>query len=291
MTVSTLKELGDIGRSAWDNADYALLESTGRELISRGENEGDAAGRALGYRYLGVARIAASDETGAKAALYTALQMFSELGDTVNAANVMLSLATVAVELRLDVTEAHGLSEEALGMLRAAGASDRVAVALGNLGEVYRQEGDYRRALAAATEALEIFQEVGDHARAGWQLTNIAHLHVLRRDDEKARDFLQRAYDELCIAKNPRWFTIYFDVWFMFATRLERWETAAQIQGFLEKYRDENRVPRLLGLFPWYAPSVERLHEHLPNARYDELNERGAELSLEEAYALTANVR
>jgi tetratricopeptide (TPR) repeat protein len=291
MTVSTLRELGETGQAAWDCADFELLERTGRELIARGEAESDGNARALGYRYLGAARIAYSDEPGAKAALYSALQQFSELGDTVGAANVMMSLATLAIELRMDVSEARGLSEEALSMQRAAGKRDRIAVALGNLGEVYRQEGDYRRAIASATEALGIFLEIEDHARAGWQLTNIAHLHVLRRDDEKAFDFLRKAYEELHLGDNAKWFALYFDVWFMLATRLERWEIAALIQGFLDKYRDEHRVPRLLGLFPWYAPSVERLHEHLPDARYDELNERGAELSLEEAYALTANIR
>lgn len=290
MSLATLRELADAGRAAWDRADYVELESAGRELVERGEVESDPAARAVGYRYLGVARIANNDEPGAKAALYLALQLFSELGDTVGAANVMLSLATLAVELRMDVSDAHGLCQEALELLRTAGVKDRVAVALGTIGEVYRQEGDYRRAMAVANEALAIFQDIGDHARAGWQLTNIAHLHVLRRDDERAFEFLKRAYEELCIAQNPRWFTIYFDVWFMFATRLERWEIAALIQGFLDKYRDEHHVPRLLGLFPWYAPSVERLHEHLPSARYDELNERGSGLSLEQVYALTENI-
>lgn len=289
--MSSLPALADAGQAAWDRGEFDLCERLARELIARASEQGDLAKVALGYRLVGAARVNFHDEKGAKDALYQALQLFSEIGDHVGAANVMLSLGTLAIELNMDVNEAHGLYEEALSLLRAHGDKSRIGVALGNLGEVYRQEGDYRRAMQAATESLAIFQELGDDARAGWQLTNIATLHVLRRNDEPAVTFLDRAYEALQRGGNTKWYAIYFDVWFMLATRLERWELAALLEGFMDHFRDEHHLSRLLGLIPWYAPCVERLYASIPPSRIDELRERGAHLSIEEAKELTLSIR
>lgn len=291
MPVQTLQDLANAGQAAWDRGDFEALETSARDLLARAEAEGDHAKLALGHRFLGAARLSFHDEATARSELYQAMQLFSEIGDHVGAANVMLSLGTLAMELNMDPHEAHGLYTEALALLRAHGNQQRIAVALGNLAEVYRQEGDYRRAMQHATESLTIFRELHDSSRAAWQLTLIAHLHALRRNDASAVEYLNQAYDALKSNQNPKWISTFFDVWFMLATRLERWEIAAMLEGFIEHYRDVNHIPRLLGLFPWFAPCVERLYESVPPVRIEELRTRGTKLSVEEAIELTADIR
>ena len=280
--MSSDSALADAGAAAWKSGDYEALDSIAREMIARAEKGGSLHDLALGHRYLGVARIIFRDAPSADAALKRARELYEQAGDRLGVANVMMSQGTLAVELELDVAKARRLYDECVPIVREIGSKDRIAVALGNLGEIYRLEGDQKQALANAHESLEFFTELGDSSRAGWQLFNIALLHSLRHDEEGARSLLDRAYASLRIDGNPRWLAMYFDVWFISLVRSGRWETAATLMGFLEHYRDLHHVPRLQAMFPWYSQCVERLNLALSGDDLDVFASGGAALSVEQ---------
>jgi len=85
------------------------------------------------------------------------------------------------MDLELNLGEARWLIDEALSMARLTGDERLLGVVLGNLCEVRRYEGHYRRAIRSAREALAIMEATGDAPRAAWQLVTIAHCQFLQR--------------------------------------------------------------------------------------------------------------
>lgn len=90
---------------------------------------------------------------------------------------------------------------------------------------------------------------------------------------------------------NPRWVAWYFDVWFLIAARLGRYDLAAVVLGFTDKCRDEHNQPRTQAIMPWFSEARERLVRELGIERIDELVESGEALTVESAYALAIEMR
>jgi tetratricopeptide (TPR) repeat protein len=202
----------------------------------------------------------------------------------------MMNLGTIEVDINLNASLARQYYEEAAPIIREMNEPWRLAIALGNLCEIYRLEGDYARATSTASEALELFRTLGDRARASWQLANIALCRLLRRDAAGAIQSMQEAHDELVLDPNPRWTAWYFDVWFMIAAKLERWELAARLLGFVDRLRDEKNLPRLPGVLPWFSSPIERLNKALSGDRLHELRLEGESLTFDQAQSLTAGI-
>lgn len=279
-------ELLEAGPAALNDADYALLERIGTELVSVcGDDE---RARARGFTFIGNAKLQTGDGDAAEAHYFKALDIYRKLGDEGFEAQVLMNLGVVAVEINLDVAEARRLFDLALPMMRRTGDKARLALGLGNLGELARLESDFPAALIQATESLELYEALGEAERAAWQRTNIAHVRSLMRDYAGAIDSLRAAYATLEEKKNPHWLSIYFDVWFLLAMELRAYEPAARLAGFNDRYRMQNTVPRLSGLMPWFVPSMDRLRKRLDESRFAELRSEGAHFSLSEAQAQTA---
>ena len=119
---------------------------------------------------------------------------------------------------------------------------------------------------------------------------NIAHYRSLRRDYLGAIEALREAFDELQKSHNARWIAFYFEVWFIIAAELKRWEIAAQLLGFVDHLRGEKKVARLQIMLPWFLPHVERLSKQLSEDRLLELSAEGAKLTLHEAQEVTADI-
>jgi tetratricopeptide (TPR) repeat protein len=292
LPADNLKRLIAAAAEAQAASDYLTLERLSRELIEAAESGGDRARLAWGYYYLGSACFQRNDGSSAERALRRSLELFEQLGDDYGRARAMCSFGAVVLDVHHDYDQARHWYDGAIPLIRRSGDRHRLAVALGNLGEICRSEGHTKRALEHASEALEIFKALVDHTEAGWQLADIAHYHAIRRDVAAAVESLRDAYAELCVERNPRWIAWYFDIWFIVASQLERWDAAAQLLGFIEHYRDVNKTPRMQALLPWLSQPIEELARRMRNdARLDELRVAGQSLTLEEAQALTEQIR
>lgn len=279
--------LHDRATAAWYADDYETLETLSKEMIRQGKSRADAAQIALGYSFAGHACIHREDAHGAHDAYGRALNLFKQLGDDLGVARVQMSLGVVALELDLDVAEARRLYDIAVPVVRASGDRQRLAIALANLAEIFRQEGDYRQAMSCARESLEIFRELGDVTYVGWQLFTIAHIHSLVREYPQAIENLRAAFVELRKTENARWLAMYFDVWIILAVELKADECAARLLGFTEEMRAQKRAARLRGMLPWFLPHMERLAKRISEDRLLALRTAGAALTLDEAQALT----
>jgi hypothetical protein len=183
------------------------------------------------------------------------------------------------------------LYEASAPVIREFGDPLHLAIALGNLGEICRLEGDYRSALANAEESLAIFRSLDDADDTVWQLTAIAHYRFALRQHAPAIAAMAAAYDLLRVDPNPRWLAWYFDVWFLIAAGLERWEAAAELLAFTDKYRDEQNQPRVQAMLPWLSTPKERLAREFSQERYDELVAAGEALTIETAQHLAESIR
>lgn len=290
MTPAGTDELIAAVRTANDAGDYSELERLAQELLETSELMRDRAGIAAAHRYLGNARVVRRDVEGAEREYRLAQDLHESLGDSVGVATCQLSLGNLELELRMNVIEARRYIEEALPTIRAFGQAQHLAIALGLLGEIARLEGDYDLSMMLSGEALDIFEDIGDRTRAGAELLDIAHCRLLKHDYESAKSVLELAYAHLEAVSNPLRIATYFDLWFMYAVSIGRFEDAAALYGFVETYRARRSVPRLLNLMPWFSQAVEVLAMQLPADEMDGARARGGVLSLEQARALAAEV-
>jgi tetratricopeptide (TPR) repeat protein len=278
-------------KAAQDAADFEALEPIARALIELHTTSSNAAALSMAYRYLGNARHYHNDARGAHTAYARALEIAQNAGEEFQAALAMIALGNYALEQNSDFEEGRRLHEAAEPAVRASRDLGQLGILTGNLAEIARVEGEYDQALRYARESFELFERVGDPHRAAWPLITIALVHALKHDFPPALDVLRQAWKTLQSGPNAYWTAMYFDVGFMIATKLRRWETAAQLLGFGDRYRDEQRVPRLMGLMnAWYAPCLERL---MLRSGYEQTNRarmRGAQLAIEQAQKLVEDL-
>lgn len=89
----------------------------------------------------------------------------------------------------------------AIGMLRHSGDEFRLALMIGNLGTVFRDRGDFARALELQLESLAIRERIGDHLET--TLRNIALLYREIEDEDNARNYFERALAAVDRHANP----------------------------------------------------------------------------------------
>ena len=272
--------------AAQEAADYLNLGRLARKIQTQCEANGDNHGLAWGLYYAAAAHFQRGDGAPAEREYRKARQLFEECDDREGAVRCMLGLAAVAVDTAVDAHQARLLYEEALPLVRQLKDQRRLAIALGNLAEVERLDGDPVRALKHAREALAIFEEIDDPASVGWQLTNIAHFLLLRRMSAEAVETLRDAYAALQRDPIPRECALYFDVAFIVAAALRSWDSAARLLAFTNHFRDVNNAPRMPGILPWFSLPVERLSTHVDADRLHDLFGEGEALDMAGAQEL-----
>lgn len=271
-------------------ADWRKLERVSHLMIVIGGSSGDAKQLGTAYYYLGISYFLRSDARRARDALRAAQQHAAAADDRSTLLRIKLAQSGIAGEIDLDVENLRALSEEALALARELRDEKSTAVALGNIAEAYHLDGDYSRAIRYARDAAARFLRLERWSSAGAQYATIAHVHVLRREFPEARDAMHSAWRYLSredVALHRAW---YFQVWFLFAAALQRWETAAQLYGFITHYRDVNDTPRMQGMLPWLSEPIERHYRELGHERAAELAGEGEGYSIEEAQTLAASV-
>ena len=83
--------------------------------------------------------------------------------------------------------EMVALGEEAVALARASGSRWILGIALNNLGEVFREVGDDRRALGAYEESYTVRREIGDKSLIALSLINLSEMAVAAGDLDRAR--------------------------------------------------------------------------------------------------------
>lgn len=270
--------IGDEARAAIHAADFFLVERLSRQLVAMGEEQGDRETIALGYYDLGVALWNLNRTVEAMDACRKAIALYEQLGDRFATARAMMNLAAIEIDNNVDVAEARRLFEMAEPIVRELGESLHLAIALGNLSEICRLEGDYRGALRRAEEALPMFEEVGEASHCIWMHIDKAHYYLLLRKPQEAVANLRAAQARLKDNPNPRWIANAYEIWFLLAVHLGKLDVAAQLLGYVDSVRHATNQPRLMAMMPWLSEPKERLAREL-GERFDELLERGESLS------------
>lgn len=274
-------------RKIHDKGDFAQLEQLAKELYDLSAAQGDRLGMARAENYLGNCALYAVSGDAAEGHYLAALEHFRAAGDRAGEGIIALNLGCIAADLQMDTTLARTRWESALLIFRELDDKLRTGIALANLGELNRLEGDYAKAFAFGKEAFAIFDELGDNVRRAWQLINIAHYRLLRREYADAIDALRDAFETLRTEENPEQIANYFETWFILAVEMQRYTSAARLFGFLERYRIENKVPRMPSAMPWFTPRYEKLQKRIFPGDFDVWRAEGEAMTLDDAEAAT----
>ncbi|MBV8490104.1 MAG: tetratricopeptide repeat protein [Candidatus Eremiobacteraeota bacterium] len=273
-------------RAARAVSDFLRVERLGRDLVRLGEERDARDAVAAGHYHVAVALTNLNRTGEAIRASRSAIQAYDELGDDVGKARATMILAAIAIDHDIDVGEARQYFEASLPALRASGKPINMAIALGNLGEIYRLEGDYKAALRSATDALASCNVDEDSHLVAWLWSDIAHYYLMMRNVDQALAAMESAYAALLRNPNARWVAWFLDVWFLVAAKAGNLEVAAQVLAFADKIRDDHNQPRSPAMLPWFSEPRERLARELGHARLEELVLSGESLTLQSAHRL-----
>jgi tetratricopeptide (TPR) repeat protein len=269
--------------AAYAAIDFARMRAIGQQMLAAGKPSGNAEQIAYGKLYVGWANIHLQAGQGSKAALTSALDFFRATGRKLESAQTLTCLASIAIDVDVDAAESRRLFEEAWPLVQEVGTKQQAAALRGNLGEVCRLEGDLKTATECAHEALEMWRALDEPMRAAWQLTNIAHNELLSRRYASAIRSLELACDELTRAPNPLCVTWCFDVWIILAVKLEQFELAARLLGFVEGLRTGDGLYRQQGMLPYLSEPIERLSRTLSHEEMEAFTLAGERLSFFDA--------
>jgi tetratricopeptide (TPR) repeat protein len=114
-----------------------------------------------------------------------ARQLMEELGDPVGLARVLELTAGIPLR-RGDLQTARALLEERLGICRKLGTASLLVHALGGMGHLERDEGNYGRAQAYYQESLVLRRDLGDKFALAQSLEDLAVLAGKQGQGERA---------------------------------------------------------------------------------------------------------
>ena len=115
-----------------------------------------------------------------------------------------LNLRAIAAAIANENTKALDLNEQIIAMATAKGDQERVADVLGNMGIIYKKQGDLPRALDHYQRSLTIKESMDDQRGIATTLTNMAVIHRDMRDMDKALYANLRALEILEEFDEPR---------------------------------------------------------------------------------------
>ncbi|GIH89456.1 BTAD domain-containing putative transcriptional regulator [Planobispora siamensis] len=153
---------------------------------------GNAHGRALALRYIGLSEHFRGRHDEALALYEAALPPLREAGDRAAEAHVLGCMAQIAI-LREEFETADARLQEALAICKGVGYQRGQAQALWRLGELHAHRGDTTRAAEAFTEALELVRQRRDTLGEAYILCGLGETRILQGRLADARDTLVEA--------------------------------------------------------------------------------------------------
>ncbi|HTA37457.1 MAG TPA: tetratricopeptide repeat protein, partial [Candidatus Acidoferrales bacterium] len=281
-------------RMAAADQQYAELEPLAQELVKEREAAGDSKPLGDALFMLANARhnLGASGE--AEALFQRALDQFERSGSRRGTALVLGSLGTiieqqtVSDQARFD--EARALLERSLAIFREEQVVLSCAQALENLGVVCMRAGDLKQALAYIWESLALYRQHGNTDRLAIAHISMADVYLQSQQPLQALSELQAG--RRMLGDDPRGpFTAYYaESSFKVALDLNAFETAAQLYGFAQRYRQIIRMPMQPAEQTAMRLRNTTLSEALGASAAEQLISRGRSLSLSTVDALVATL-
>ena len=156
-----------------------------RVAVESARKAADRPGEAWALTILGFA-LARLQDPEAFGHLEQALALRQELGDTQGEAQTALALGE-GISRWTDRGRPRLRLRHAVDLLRPMGASQRLAIALNNLGEVHLGLGELDSAAECYRESCDIYREIGGYG-LGHALHNLGRVHLAQRriDDANA---------------------------------------------------------------------------------------------------------
>jgi len=118
----------------------------------------------------------------------------------------------------------------------------------------------------------------------------IRRARPLKGDEREWLEYLRRAATYLANEPNVTYVANYAEVAFALACHRERYDLAARIYGFVERYRRDNAIPRLPGDATRFEAHAQRLHEQAGPDHVATLAAQGAQLSFADVAAAIDDV-
>ncbi|MEZ4788988.1 MAG: adenylate/guanylate cyclase domain-containing protein [Flavobacteriales bacterium] len=115
-----------------------------------------------------------------------------------------LNIRAIAAAIANENTKALSLNQRIIAMATAKGDQERIADVLGNMGIIYKKQGDLPRALDHYQRSLTIKESMDDQRGIATTLTNMAVIHRDMRDMDKALNANLRALEILEEFDEPR---------------------------------------------------------------------------------------
>lgn len=174
----TLLEMGSVHRDSDNPTEAKRLLDEGIALAEKAQSFFSAA---VGYNSLGMLYRRLNDIPGAIAAYKKSLGNLDLAKAKFHRGQVLRELGAAHAELREWATSEKYLLES-LEIERQAGDKHNQAFTLNNLARVYQGSGQPQKALEAAREAMQLFQETRDFYRAATATRNFAKLCRATKD-------------------------------------------------------------------------------------------------------------
>jgi tetratricopeptide (TPR) repeat protein len=275
-------------QSLQDAGDYYSLRRIAQRLVDAATTDGDRRSIGRGLTFLGVAQMRLGENDPARAAFEGAIEHFQAVGHAQGVAGAKMSLGTLAIDGYADAREARKMYEEGLAIVRATGDDVHCGIALANLAEVCRLEGDLAGALACGEESIEKFVAGGAPWRQALALVTVAHIRSLRGEVYEAVHAIEAARPEIVASGNSTSLALYYDVYAMIAAEYGAVETAAHAFGFVAALREHYGLTEDRGLALWRAAAARTIAAALSKAQIEELRASGARSSALDLDALFA---
>lgn len=184
--------LDDVGKVHWMRGAYEAAERFMRRSLEIRRELGDRRSIALSLNNLGLVYQDSGRFDEALGAFNEALSIRREIGDVPGMAQTLNNLGTIHQD-NDNHAQATDLWTEALGYARRVGDRMREAVILTNLGESRYRQGQPEEAISVLSEAERISATLGDRILEAEILRGLAKAHMLQRDYEAARDYVERS--------------------------------------------------------------------------------------------------
>jgi diguanylate cyclase (GGDEF)-like protein len=279
-SVSDDKERSDLlyaaALIAHSRGDFKRLGDYALELVGIHERSGNVGALAKSHNALGNAYFKTGRPQEAEVLYRKGLEEYRIAGDKRGIAVALMNLGSLIADWKLDYAAAREYFEESLAIFRGFGTSANTGIVLANLGEVQCYEGNYNEAISFATEALAVFERLGNKALAAWQLLDLARYDVeLGKLGDAVRSMrLARRYlhDEPASEHHAG----FFDVAFHLAYESGAKELAAKLAGYLARYRHDHAQPRAPSDEPMWNARYKKLQASLDDGSFAMLTRAGA---------------
>jgi predicted ATPase/DNA-binding XRE family transcriptional regulator len=238
------------GTLAWGHGDYEQCGRYSEEGLEVSQQAGDERGAAWARVGLGLSAMSGSDYAAATSHLQEALHSFRQLDEGYGVAHVTTFLGMVAM-MRGEEGQAMPMFEEGLAAARRIGDRSSTYIALYNLAQAALSRSDYEGAASLLEEGVTLSEQMGDRANVAYCLEGLAVVANTRGEVERSGRLIGAA---------------------------EGLHEAVGVPVYL--YYEPHRLR--------YERTVAAVRSQLGEEAFEEVRERGREMTFEQAvgYAL-----